>query len=71
MALTVEQLQAQRDEIVAQMSAPQQVAFKGRSETLRPQAELEAALRRVDAEIARLQAPQDRQFTVQTKRGLD
>ena len=70
MALTLEQLQAQREKILTDMGNTAQVQFGDRSVTHRPQAEMDAALQRVDAEIAKLQSPQSRQFTVQTSRGL-
>lgn len=73
MARTLEQLQAQRDKIVEEMGGPETVQFADRSVTRRPQADLEKALRLVDAEIAALQSGQsgqDRVFTIQTNRGL-
>ena len=70
MALTLAQLQAQRAEIVEHMGKPSQVQFGDKSVTYRPQAELDAALQRIDGEIAAMQSPQSRQFTVQTSRGL-
>jgi hypothetical protein len=71
MALTLAQLQQRRDEILDEMGRASEVRFSdGRSVTQRPQTELDAALQRVDAEIAAMQSPQSRQFTVQTSRGL-
>lgn len=70
MALTLEQLQAERDKILDAMGHPINVQFSDRSITYRAQADLEAALKRVDAEIAKLQSPQSRQFTIQTNRGI-
>jgi hypothetical protein len=70
MALTLAQLQAQREKILSGMGNAAQVQFSGGSVTHRPQAEMEAALQRVDAEIAALQSPQSRQFAVRTSRGL-
>jgi hypothetical protein len=71
MAVTIDQLQAARDKLVDEMGKGySRVEFEGRGLTYRPQAELEAALRQVDAEIARLQNPAARQFTVQTNRGF-
>jgi hypothetical protein len=67
--MTLAELQAKREEILAEMGAPD-VQFEARGIKRRPQPELEAALARVDAEIARLQSPQMRQFTIQTSRGL-
>ncbi len=67
--MTLAELQAKREEILAEMGAPD-VQFEQRGVKRRPQPELEAALARVDAEIAKLQSPQDRLFTIQTKRGL-
>ena len=70
MAQTLEQLQAQRDSILSDMAKPSKIAFEGMQTDYRPQADLEAALRRVDAEIAKVQSPQPRQFTIQTNRGI-
>jgi len=71
MALTLGQLQAERDKILDAMAQPITVQFSDRrSVTFRAQADLDAALKRVDAEIARLQSPQSRQFTIRTSRGL-
>ncbi len=70
MALTLDQLRAQRDKIVSAMQGLSQVQFGDKSVTYRTQADLDAALQKIDAEIARLQSPQSRQFTVQTKRGI-
>jgi 5-enolpyruvylshikimate-3-phosphate synthase len=69
MALTLAQLQAQRDEILSEMGGAQAVTFGDKSVTRRPQQDLDAALARVDAEIASL-SPQSRQFKIQTSRGL-
>lgn len=69
MALTLEQLQAQRDAILTKMGGPQSVTEGDRSVTHRPQADLAAALSRVEAEIAKL-SPQTKIFTIQTSRGL-
>lgn len=70
MALTLAELQAQRDDIVEEMGKPISVHYDNRGVTRRPQAELEAALARIDSEISRLQNSQARQFTIQTSRGL-
>ena len=72
MALTLDQLQKQRDDVIADMGKGEsRVEFEGRGLTYRTQAESEAALQRIDAEIAKLQSPsQSRQFTVKTSRGL-
>ena len=70
MALTLEQLQAQREKILCDMGNTAQVQFGDMSVTHRPQAEMDAALQRIDAEIAALQSPQSKQFTVKTSRGL-
>jgi len=69
MALTLEQLHAQRDAILTKMGGHQTVTEGDRSVTHRPQADLEAALQRVSAEIAKL-SPQTKTFTIQTSRGL-
>ena len=70
MALTLEQLQAQREKILGEMGGLQSLAFGDKNITYRPQQDLDAALARVDAEIAKLQSPQNRQFTITTSRGL-
>ena len=54
MALTLEQLQAQRDKTIQEMSLESRVDFSDRGITRRSQEELEAALRRIDSEIAKL-----------------
>jgi hypothetical protein len=70
MAVTLEQLQAQRDAIVAEMGQPH-VQFEGRAIKRRAQPELEAALRKIDAEISKLQSSQSTVFTIQTSRGIE
>lgn len=70
MAVTLDQLQTQRDAIIGEMGQPN-VQFAERALTRRPQAELEAALRKIDAEIARLQSSQSTVFTIQTSRGIE
>jgi len=67
--MTLAELQARREKILADMGAPD-IQFAERSIRRRPQAELDVALQRVDAEIAKLQSPQSRQFTIQTNRGI-
>lgn len=70
MSVTLEQLQAQRDSILADMTGAGVVQHGDQSVTFKSQVELEAALARIDAEIAKLQSPQPKQFTIQTSRGL-
>lgn len=70
MALTLEQLQAQRDKIITEMSRPIEVQMGDRLIRHRPQPDLESALRAVDAEIAALGSAPSRQFTIKTSRGL-
>jgi 5-enolpyruvylshikimate-3-phosphate synthase len=70
MALTLDQLKAQRDAIIGEMGQAN-VQFAERAITRRPQAELESALRKIDAEIARLQSSQTTVFTIQTSRGIE
>lgn len=70
MALTLDQLQAQREAIVAEMGQPD-VQFEGRAIKRRAQPELDAALRKIDAEIAKLQSSQSTVFTIQTSRGIE
>ncbi len=70
MALTLDQLQEQRDKLITEMAQPQEIHFAERGVTRRPQADLEKALRLVDAEIGALQGGQGRVFTIQTSRGL-
>jgi hypothetical protein len=69
MALTLEQLQAQRDSILSEMGQPD-VQFADRSVKRRPQSELKDALARVDAELAKLQGSQSTVFTITSNRGL-
>jgi hypothetical protein len=66
---TLADLQTQRGNIIAEMGMPD-VQFAERSVKRRPQAELEEALKRLDREIAAVQSPQSRQFTIQTSRGI-
>lgn len=71
MALTLEQLQEERDALLEQMGKGyNRIQFQDRALDYRPQAELEEALKRIDREIAALQSPQSRQFTIQTNRGI-
>ena len=70
MAVTLDQLQAQRDAIIGEMGQPN-VQFGERALTRRPQAELDAALRKIDAEIAKLQSPQNTMFTIHSSRGIE
>jgi hypothetical protein len=70
MALTLDQLRANRDAILDEMGRASQLQFGDRSITYRPQAEMDAALQRIDSEIAELQSPRSRQFTIQTSRGI-
>lgn len=67
--MTVAELQTQREKILAEMGQPD-VQFAERGVKRRPQPELDAALAKIDAEIAKLQSPASRQFVVQTSRGL-
>ena len=68
---TLAELQAQRDVIVKGMSSPAQLHFGDRGVTHRPQGELEAALQRIDAEIAKAQGKANGSvFQVTTGRGL-
>jgi hypothetical protein len=62
-------LLTQRDAILAEMGQPD-VQFGTQSVKRRPQAELDEALKRIDREIAQMQSPQSRQFTIQTSRGI-
>lgn len=68
---TLAELQAQREAVLKQMSQAQSVSIEGRSVTNRGQADLEAALKRIDREIAALSSPSSsRVFTVQSDRGI-
>ena len=71
MARTLVELQTARDSIIQQMSMPDSLSFGDRAVRSKPQADLEAALIKIDSEIAALTggAP-SRVFTVQTNRGL-
>jgi hypothetical protein len=60
--MTIAALQAQRDSILEQMRAESRVEFTDRAVTYRPQAEMDGAIQRIDAEIAKLQSSQNRQF---------
>jgi 5-enolpyruvylshikimate-3-phosphate synthase len=70
MAYTLEQLQAERQKIIAEMSRPQEQQFGDRRLTRRPIGDLESALRRIDAEIAGLQPAKSSIFTINSSRGL-
>jgi len=68
--MTLEQLQARREAILAEMGQPD-MAFEDRSMKRRPQAELSAALAKIDAEIAALETPQRRrQVLLSSSKGL-
>ncbi len=71
MALTLEQLQAEREKAIMAMASPERVEFQGRSITNRGQRDLQATINSLDAEIARMQSPQDRTFVIQSKRGIE
>ncbi len=64
--MTLEQLQAKREEILQSLGIAR-VQFGERSMEYARQQE---ALTVVDREIAKLESPQPRQFTIQTSRGL-
>ena len=65
--MTLDQLQAKRDSVVQSIGVAR-VQFADRSIEYVQDKQRELAL--IDAEIARLQSPQSRQFTVKTSRGL-
>ena len=65
--MTLDQLQAKRDAIVQSLGMAR-VQFENRSIEYVQDKQRELAL--IDAEIARLQSPQSRQFTIKTSRGL-
>jgi hypothetical protein len=67
MALTLEQLQAKRDEIIQALEIAR-IQFTDRS--LDYVADKRRSLELIDAEIAKLQAPQNKVFTISTSRGL-
>lgn len=66
--MTLEELQAKRDEILATIHEAR-LQFGDRSEEFIT--DKAKALAIIDAEIAKLQSPAERQFTIQTKRGLE
>ncbi len=68
--MTLGELQTKRAKILADMGGFSEIQSGDRSLRMRPQSELEAALQRVDAEIAALQSPQPRSFVPVTSRGL-
>ena len=62
MALTLQQLQAQRDKAIMAMASPERVEFQGRGITNRAQRDLQATINSLDAEIAKMQTqPQKHQ----------
>ena len=71
MALTIEQLEAERETALLAMSEPEHIEAFGRSVTNRNQRDLLGTIHQLDAEIARLQSPQGRTFVIQTKRGIE
>ena len=71
MALTIEQLQAQRDQAILAMASPEKVEFKDRAVTNRAPGDLLTTIYRLDKEIAQLRSPQDKTFVIQTKRGIE
>jgi hypothetical protein len=64
--MTLVELQAKRESILQQIEVAR-VTFGERSVEY---GDKRKALELIDAEIAKLEGPQDRQFTIQTKRGL-
>lgn len=69
MALTLEQLQTKREEIVKSMGV-QMVQLPDRMVRFPTQPEMTAALQQIDAEIAKMSSPAERVFVVRTSRGL-
>ena len=71
MALTVDQLQAQRDELLTTLNGTRSVEVSGRSVTYEGPSEVREALREIDAQIARLTSLQSsRVFVIQSNRGI-
>jgi hypothetical protein len=71
MALTLDQLQAERDALLEIIGKGiRRIQFSDRLLEYETQAEMEAAVQRIDREIAALQSPKSRQFTIQTNRGI-
>lgn len=70
-ALTLAELQAERERILSQIAEPENLQFEGRSIRNRPIQQLRESLALIDAEISKLQASGGRVFTVQTKRGIE
>ncbi len=71
--MTLEQLQAQRQALLAKLAQPKEVSLPDGSRVAYGESsDVRGALDLIDAEIARLQAPpgQSRVFTVTTNRGL-
>ncbi|MGE5597629.1 MAG: hypothetical protein ACM3S1_16520 [Hyphomicrobiales bacterium] len=64
--MTLEELQARRDEIVRTIGTIR-VGHGDKSVEFSRQQD---ALAAIDAEIARLQSPQPKKFTIQTSRGI-
>ena len=68
---TLSELQAQRDKLISEMSSPAEIHFGERGVTHRSQGDLEQALQRIDAEIAKTQgSPLGGIFQIVTGRGL-
>jgi hypothetical protein len=58
--MTLQELEAQREALLAALSAPDSVSFGDRSMRYRSPEQIRAALQQVDAEIAKAKAAADR-----------
>ena len=74
--MTLQELEAQREALLAELSAPDSVTFGDRSMRHRSPEQIRTALQQVDAEIARAKAaantaaPRSRVIRVYTEKGF-
>jgi hypothetical protein len=68
--VTLEELQAQREKLLAALSQPEQVQFADRSLRNRRPEDIRAAIAQIDAEIAQLTATPRRQVLLSSEKGL-
>ena len=69
--MTLSELQVQRDNLFSTLNGVRSVTVEGRSILYEGPSEVREALRELDAQIARLNAPnQQRIFTIQSNRGI-
>lgn len=71
MPLTIEQLRAQRDALLADLGASEEIRFQDRSVRLRSVDEIRRSLALIEAELAKVSGMgASSTLTVQTERGI-